>query len=233
MSAMTDSSRIVPAGDAAVVVEFEQRVDVGINARAMWLARTVESADIAGVRDVVPTYCSVAVYYDPLRTDYSALVGRLEELRRLSPVDSESPNQTPVRVPVCYGDDLGPDLLAVSSVAGMSQEEVVALHASETYRVFMLGFAPGFAYLGVVDARLRVARHDTPRVRVPGGSVAIAGSQTGIYPADGPGGWQIIGRTPLQTFDPSRREPCLFKPGDAVQFVPIDRHEFDTVFASG
>ncbi len=230
---MIDSGRIMPAGDAAVVVEFEQRVDVRINARAMWLAEAVNSAGIPGVRDVVPTYCSVAVYYDPLRTDYGALVGRLEQFLRLNPPESRLVAQTPVRVPVCYGGDLGPDLPAVSSVARMSPEEVVAIHASEIYRVFMLGFAPGFAYMGVVDDRLRMARHETPRVRVPGGSVAIAGQQTAIYPADGPGGWQIIGRTPLQTFDPSRREPSLFKPGDAVQFVPIGRREFDTAVVSG
>ena len=132
-----------------------------------------------------------------------------------------------MRIPVCYGGDLGPDLEEVASFAGMAEADVIRVHAGGTYRVFMLGFVPGFAYLGIVDQRIAMSRHATPRVRVPAGSVGIAGVQTGVYPAETPGGWQLIGRTPLKPFDPSRDEPFLLKAGDAVQFHPIDRAEYD------
>jgi inhibitor of KinA len=128
---------------------------------------------------------------------------------------------------VCYGDELGPDLAGVAAFGRMSEADVVRVHSAGTYRVFMLGFVPGFAYLGVVDDRIAMPRHSSPRVRVPLGSVGIAGGQTGIYPAETPGGWQLIGRTPIKPFDPAREPPFLMKAGDAVQFYPIDRAEFD------
>jgi len=130
-------------------------------------------------------------------------------------------------VPVCYGGELGPDLPSVAEFARMSPEEVVSIHAGATYRVFMLGFLPGFAYLGAVDERIAAPRQMTPRPRVRRGSVGIAGLQTGIYPADTPGGWQIIGRSPVSPFDLSRSAPFLFSAGDVVQFVPIDRAEYE------
>jgi KipI family sensor histidine kinase inhibitor len=132
-----------------------------------------------------------------------------------------------VRIPVCYGAELGPDLASVASFAGMPEDEVVRVHSRATYRVFMLGFVPGFAYLGLVDERIAMPRQSTPRVRVPRGSVGIAGVQTGIYPAETPGGWQLIGRTPARPFDPARSEPFLMKAGDAVQFYSIERAEYD------
>ena len=218
--------RTVPAGDSALVVEFEDRIDPVVNARTIAFAETVQAAHIAGVRDVVPTYRSVAIYYDPLRTDSVALMTLIErEAGRSAP---ESPAASaPVRIPVCYGGELGPDLAGVAAFGLMAEEDVVRLHTAATYRVFMLGFVPGFAYLGIVDQRIAMPRHSTPRVRVPLGSVGIAGVQTGIYPAETPGGWQLIGRTPTKPFDPAREPPFLMKAGDAVQFYPIDRAEFD------
>jgi inhibitor of KinA len=168
----------------------------------------------------------VAVYFDPLHTDYDALVACVER-EAGQPAAAPSAARTPLRIPVCYGGDCGPDLAAVAAFARMSETEVVRLHAGATYRVFMLGFVPGFAYLGVVDQRIAVPRHATPRVRVPAGSVGLAGVQTGVYSAETPGGWQLIGRTPLKPFDPARSEPFLMKAGDAVQFFPIDRAEYD------
>jgi inhibitor of KinA len=132
-----------------------------------------------------------------------------------------------IRIPVCYGGEFGPDLPAVAVFAGLAEHEVVQLHAAATYRVFMLGFVPGFAYLGMVDPRLSMPRRATPRVRVPAGSVGVAGIQTGVYPAETPGGWQLIGRTPVKPFDPTSMEPFLMKAGDAVEFYPIDRAEYD------
>jgi inhibitor of KinA len=220
--------RIVPAGDSAVVVEFEPRIDPAVNARAIALAAAIESARVAGVRDVVPTYRSVAVHFDPLRTDGEALTARLErEAARPAPATVDT--RPTVRIPVCYGGEFGPDLDAVAGIARMDPANVIATHSGRTYRVFMLGFVPGFAYLGIVDERLAMPRRATPRARVPAGSVGIAGVQTGIYPMETPGGWQLIGRTPLKPFDPSRSEPFLLAAGDAVQFYPIDRAQFEQV----
>ena len=218
--------RVVPAGDSAIVVEFEERIDPAINARAIALANALQAAGIAGVRDIVPTYRSVALFFDPLRTNHDALVGRIErEARR--PAPDAAPQTAALRIPVCYGGEFGPDLEAVAAFGGVSADDVIALHAAPIYRVFMLGFVPGFAYMGIVDARIAAPRHGTPRVRVPAGSVGIAGVQTGIYPAVTPGGWQVIGRTPVRPFDARRDEPFLMKAGDAVQFHPIDRAEYD------
>jgi inhibitor of KinA len=218
--------RIVPAGDAALIVEFEERIDPAVNARTIAAADALEAASLAGVRDVVPTFRSVAVYFDPLRTKYDALIAAIEEAATRPPpeVSQDAPR---VRIPVCYGgDDFGPDLGRVAAFAQMSDADVIRVHADVTYRVFMVGFVPGFAYMGVVDPRIAMPRHSTPRVRVPLGSVGIAGVQTGVYPAETPGGWQVIGRTPVKPFDPQRSEPFLLKAGDAVEFFPIDRAEF-------
>ena len=218
--------RIVSAGDSALIIEFEERIDPDVNARAISCAEAIQAARLAGVRDVVPTFRSVAVYFDPLRTDGGALMQRLQQEAE-QPLAAVSAARTLVRIPVCYGGDLGPDLAGVASFAGLPEADVVRVHAHGTYRVFMLGFVPGFAYLGIVDTRIAMPRHATPRIRVPGGSVGIAGVQTGVYPADTPGGWQLIGRTPVKPFDPSREDPFLMKPGDAVQFYPIDRDEYE------
>lgn len=218
--------RIVPSGDSAIVVELEARIDPEINEQAIRLAEMVHAAAIAGVRDVVPTYRSVAVFFDPLRTDYRQLVEWLEsQVERLA--EAPVAERASITVPVCYQDELGPDLAAVAAFANMLPQHVIAIHAGATYRVFMLGFMPGFAYMGVLDPRIAMPRRSTPRVRVPRGAVGIAGTQTGIYPAETPGGWQLIGRTPLQPFDMTRPAPFLFRPGDAVRFVPIERDEYE------
>jgi inhibitor of KinA len=223
--------RIVSAGDSALIVEFPARIDPAINARAIALAESLQAAAMAGVRDVVPTYRSVAVFFDPLRTNYDELIARVE--RDAARAGQEPARQRePIRVPVCYGGDLGPDLAGVGAFGGISEDEVITLHTAATYRVVMLGFVAGFAYMGIVDARIAAPRHSTPRVRVPIGSVGIAGVQTGVYPAETPGGWQVIGRTPLKPFDPARAEPFLMKAGDAVQFYAIDRAEYDQYLAS-
>ena len=223
--------RIVAAGDSTLVVEFEARIDPAVNERAIQLAERIRAAAIAGVRDVVPTYRSVAVCFDPLHTKYDHLLERLQH--EAGRDDERSQEQRPpLRVPVCYGGELGPDLDGVARQAKMPPEQVVAVHSSQTYRVFMLGFLPGFAYMGLVDPRIAAPRHPTPRLRVSKGSVGIAGQQTGIYPADTPGGWQLLGRTPVQPFDINRPSPFLFMAGDAVQFVPVDRDEYERLVAA-
>lgn len=215
------SHRIVTAGDSAVIVEFANRIDAAVNAQAVRLAESVRAAALPGVRDVVPTFCSVAVYFDPLRTDFDALSDRLDrEAARRAPEPARA--ASPIRIPVCYGGAFGPDLAEVARFAGMSETEVIELHSGPMYRVFMLGFVPGFAYMGSVDPRIAAPRRATPRVRVPAGSVGIAGVQTGIYPSESPGGWQLVGRTPVKPFDLQRSPPFLLKPGDAVQFYRIE-----------
>jgi inhibitor of KinA len=210
-----------PAGDAAIVVDFEPRLDPHINARGVGLARAICATAPAGVRDVVVGYHSVTTYYDPLAVEADDLLTWLGlEARRSRPA-SQTGERT-VIVPVLYGGEAGPDLGTVAEFAGCDEQEVIRVHSSRTYRVYMLGFMPGFAYMAEVDARIAAPRRQAPRVAVPAGSVGIAGPQTGVYPVSTPGGWNLIGRTPLVTFDPASDEPCAFRPGDAVRFAPID-----------
>jgi inhibitor of KinA len=220
------SFRIAPAGDSVLLVEFEDRIDPAVNARAVALAEQLQAQPVAGVRDVVPTSRSVAVYFDPLQTSREALVARLER-DAAQPVFPARRRLDVIRIPVCYGGEFGPDLATVAAFGGISESAVVDLHVGAVYRVFMLGFLPGFAYMGMVDARIAAPRRETPRVRVPRGAVAIAGSHTGIYPADTPGGWQVIGRTLVRPFDPARADPFLMRAGDDVRFEAIDRAEYD------
>jgi inhibitor of KinA len=207
-----------------VLIEFDERIDVRINERAITLARTIRAARIPGVRDVVPTYRTVGVAFDPLGTDLERLLKEIEVLAA-EPGDAVAESRL-IRVPVCYGGDRGPDLAELAAAAGLSVDEAIARHCAPLYRVFMIGFVPGFAYLGLVDDRLAAPRRAEPRLRVPAGSVGIAGRQTGIYPAETPGGWMLVGRTPLRPFDLSREQPCLFKAGDTVQFYPIAPSEY-------
>jgi inhibitor of KinA len=174
----------------------------------------------------VPAYRSVTVFFDPLRTDTEALRSDIEQACLIERTFEGGPSAAPLEIPVCYGGSRGPDLERVATFASLSTPEVIALHAGVTYRVFMLGFFPGFAYMGTVDPRIAAPRRESPRVKVPRGSVAIAGPQTGIYPSETPGGWQVIGQSPIRPFDLRRPEPFLFKAGDAVQFVPIDEDRF-------
>jgi inhibitor of KinA len=218
---MTDDFQIVPAGDAALIVQFAERIDPAINARAIAMADALRALPLPGLLDVVPTFRSVAIYFDPLQTERDRLLERLRALASVEPQPVREA-EAPIRIPVRYGGEFGPDLADVARFAGASEGDVVALHTSVTYRVFMLGFLPGFAYLGTVDARIAAPRRATPRANVPAGSVAIAGPQTGIYPSETPGGWQIVGRTPVKLFDLARPEPCLLKAGDTVQFFPMD-----------
>jgi KipI family sensor histidine kinase inhibitor len=203
-----------------LLVEWEQVIDPIVNQRAITLARKLQSRIGRAVRDIVPGYCSVGVHFDPLSTDIAALERVIAEEARKLRDDLEPTSGQVVDIPVRYGGPDGPDLPHVASVAGCSAQDVIALHSERTYRVYMLGFVPGFAYLGRVDSRIAVPRHRVPRERVPAGSVGIAGEQTGVYPISTPGGWQLIGRTDAVMFDATRTRPSLLQPGDLVRFVP-------------
>jgi inhibitor of KinA len=207
----------VRAGDAAVLLELEPAIDVRVSERAVTIAEQVRSRAVPGVRDVVPTFRSVAVYFDPAIID-AEHVERELRLASVSPVRILGGRT--FEVPVSYGGEFGPDIADVAAFAGLSEAAVIALHIGVRYRVFMLGFLPGFAYMGRVDSRIASPRKASPRFRVPAGSVGIAGVQTGIYPRESPAGWQIIGRTTMPLFDLSKSPPALFAPGDTVRFVP-------------
>jgi KipI family sensor histidine kinase inhibitor len=209
---------ICDAGDSAVILQLEPRIDETVNARAIAIAREVRRAAIAGVRDVLSTYRSVAVCFDPLQTRLEAVTATLE---RAAAEDGAVDSSRVVEVPVVYGGVAGPDLADVARASGLAEEEVVRRHAAATYRVFMLGFVPGFAYLGTVDESIAVPRRSSPRARVPQGSVGIAGRQTGIYPQESPGGWQLVGRTRVRPFDVFRTPQFLVEAGDRVRFVPV------------
>ena len=207
------------AGDSALLLEIgEPAITPESNARAIAIARAVRQRAVPGVRDVVSTFRSVAVFFDPLSTDVASVAAALHDAADAAP--SDEPGRV-VDVPVVYGGEAGPDLADVAAFAGCTPEAVIERHASKLYRVYMLGFLPGFAYLAHVDSTIAAPRRATPRLRVAAGSVGIAGAQTGIYPRDSPGGWQIIGRTPLTLFDAAQTTPALLAPGDQVRFVPV------------
>jgi KipI family sensor histidine kinase inhibitor len=208
---------IVPAGDAALVARLPERIDPAVNAWCVAFARALELELGAAQRDVVIGYCSVTVYFDPLQADAAWVEDRMHAIAGSVRPDERAEGGV-VEVPVCYGGELGPDLDDVASFGGCSSEDVIDRHVSREYRVYLVGFVPGFAYMAEVDATIAAPRRASPRTSVPAGSVAIAGGQTGIYPAVTPGGWNIIGRTSLVPYDPSRREPFLFRPGDRVRF---------------
>jgi KipI family sensor histidine kinase inhibitor len=209
------------SGDTMLLVEWEQVVDPVVNQRAIALASRLQARVGHLVRDIVPGYCSLGVHFDPLLTDIVALEQAIdEEARQLR--DDEVPSDPPVvEIAVRYGGAEGPDLESVAEWAGCTIGDVIDRHASRTYRVYMLGFVPGFAYMGRVDPSIAAPRHRVPRERVPAGSVGIAGAQTGVYPVATPGGWRIIGQTDTVMFDATRATPNFVRPGDFVRFVPV------------
>jgi KipI family sensor histidine kinase inhibitor len=212
---------IKQAGDSALLLEIGDRtISPATNRRAVAIARNVRGRAIAGVRDVVSTFRSVAVFFDPLATDVEAVAAALHEAQA---ADVASDTARTLDVPVIYGGESGPDLDEVAAFARCSRDAVIERHTRTLYRVYMLGFLPGFPYMAHVDPTIAAPRRSTPRVRVAAGSVGIAGVQTGIYPCDSPGGWQIIGRTPITLFDSHEIPPALLAPGDSVRFVRAEQ----------
>ena len=223
--------KVLPVGDSAVLVEFGGSIDPDVNDRVYAFAASVTSAGIDGVEELVPTYRSLLVQYDLHRISYEDMAARLEELTRAAqgPADTASQGSVMVHIPMAYGGEHGPDLGDVADHNGLSPQDVIDIHSGTGYRVFMLGFAPGFPYLGGMDERIACPRLQTPRVRVPAGSVGIAESQTGVYPNDSPGGWRIIGRTPVKLFDPNAEPPAAILPGSKVVFDPVSESEYQSI----
>jgi len=211
--------RVLPVGDAAASLELGRELEPGTNARVRAFDEALRNRPFAGFLESVPSYRSLLVLFDPGRCGFEEVRDELLALTR-TPVAPVAPGRL-VEVPVVYGGEAGPDLAALAAARGLSEAEAVARHAGAEYTAFMLGFTPGFAYLGLLPEELEMPRHATPRVRVPAGSVATAGRQTGIYPAASPGGWNLIGRTSLRLFDPQASRPTLIEPGDRVRFRSV------------
>jgi inhibitor of KinA len=226
------SPTIYPLGDAALVVEFGTAIHQAIHAKVMALAAYLDTYPLYGMIEYVPAFTSITIYYDLWLVSeggkHLAFDVMATQARGILPGLEISAPTTPrqIDIPVCYGGDTGPDLPFVASHTGLSEEQVIATHAGALYRVYMIGFAPGFPYLGGMDPSIAAPRKDSPQERIPAGSVGIAGTQTGIYPIETPGGWQIIGRTPLLLFDLARANPGLLQAGDTVRFLPITSHEY-------
>lgn len=216
--------RILPAGDSAWSIELPERIDEAVNRRAIQMSKAVQNADLP-VTDIVVGYRSVMVYIDPLEPRAQNVERQLREIVAETP-ETESTAGPLIEVPVCYEDPFGPDLGDLAAFARCDISEVIARHLGVVYRVFVVGFVPGFAYMASVDPRIAAPRRTSPRLRVPAGSVAVAAGQTGIYPAETPGGWSLIGRCPIKPYDPDRAEPFLFHPGDRVKFQRISSAEY-------
>lgn len=216
--------RFLSSGDSALVVEFGEDIARPLSEAVLRLAAQIAAAGLAGVIETVPTLRSLMVHYDPLVLTAAELRGAIEGLMH-QPVALERKARL-WRVPVCYEGDHAPDLAYVAAETGLKAEEVVALHAGQRYHVYMIGFLPGLPYLGDLPPALVLPRRVDPRVRLPAGSVAIATTMTIVYPVESPGGWHIIGATPVRLFDPGWPQPALLAPGDAVAFEAIDKRAF-------
>ncbi len=211
--------RLLPAGDSAILVEFADEINDDANDRVHALAQFLRAQHRADILDLVPAYSSLLVCYDSLQIDFASMHDFLQASLQFAQSRLALAPRL-VEIPVTYGGELGPDLPFIAQSSGLTETQVIELHSSVLYRVYFVGFLPGFAYLGSVPEKIAVPRLETPRTRVPAGSVGIAGRQTGIYPMESPGGWRLIGRTTTQLFDPNTDPPTLLHPGDRVKFVP-------------
>lgn len=219
--------RFLPSGDTALTVEQGEGVDRGLSVAVVDLASRIERAALAGVVEMVPTFRSLLVHYDPLVTSAAALTEQIGALLDQGPAVQTDSRQW--CIPACYEGDLAPDLEEVAARTGHTPAQVIELHAASAYHVYMLGFLPGFPYMGDLPDSLHLPRLGTPRVRVPAGSVAIAMGLTAVYTYESPGGWHLIGRTPIPFFNLRREPPALLRPGDTVKFAPISRETYDRI----
>jgi len=218
-------ARFERASDQSLLVYFGEKITVGANEEVRKLLRLLDLQPITGVRNLHPAYCSLLVKFDGLKLHHEELQKKLREyLIRIDEVKLPKPGE--VEIPVCYGGEFGPDLEEVASLHRMTPQKVIDLHVSTSYLVYFLGFVPGFAYLGELPEELVTPRLSTPRKKVPVGSVGIAGNQTGVYPFETPGGWRLLGRTPLAMVRTDRKDLSLVSIGDRVRFVPVTRERF-------
>ncbi len=227
----------IPVNESSLLISFGEVIHEDVHARVMQAKAVIEANPFPGFVETVPAYTSLAVYYDPVEVEKknetvaSTVLQTLQQLLETDAADQLSSSGTLVEIPVCYDLSFAPDLNTTAEALKLSVEELINIHSGKTYNVFMIGFTPGFPYMGTVDERIFTQRKTQPRLKVEPGSVAIAGNQTGIYPFATPGGWNIIGCTPLLLFDRNRSNPFLLKAGDEVKFKPISKEEFETLSA--
>lgn len=222
----SSGTRFEPASDQSLLIYFGQKITIKAHEQVRKLLHLLEAEPIAGVRNLHPAYCSLLVKFDPLKWSHEKLEKELrKDLVRLEKV--KLPGAREVEIPVCYGGEFGPDLDEVAALHQTTPEQIITLHSSVTYLVYFLGFVPGFAYLGELPKELMTPRLASPRKRVPVGSVGIAGNQTGVYPFETPGGWRLLGRTPVSMFRTDREGLSLLSIGDRVRFAPISRKRFE------
>lgn len=224
---------ISPVGDRAISIDFGQVIDPTINRHIRQTIERIKELQLEGIIELVPTYCALLVEYDAMLYSYSEICNIIEPTLEEGMTNTTNELVTVVEVPTVYGGEFGPDLSFVASHNHLSEDEVISIHSGTDYLVYMLGFIPGFTYLGGMDSRIATPRLSSPRTLIPAGSVGIAGEQTGTYPSDSPGGWQIIGRTPVTMYDMSKAQAALLKAGDYVRYVPIDESEFHRIKALG
>lgn len=225
---MYNKVKFLTAGDSAIVMEFGDTIEKEINAKIATVVKNLKKKNIDGILDVLPTYRSILINYDPVKISYNEMIDKLKELNN-SKSSGQSDEVRLIEIPTLYGKKYGPDIEFVAEHAKLSLDEVIKIHSGTDYLVYMMGFMPGFTYLGGLDERIATPRLKSPRIKIEAGSVGIAANQTGMYPIESPGGWQLIGRTPLKLYDDTKEPPVFIKAGDYIRYVPIDEEEYEKI----
>lgn len=225
---MYDKVKFIYAGDLSLVMEFGNSISREINSKIRNMVKTIEENPIIGLKEIIPTYRSIQIMYDPLEIEVEDLIQRLNSLES-SLGSSKEESFRIVEIPTLYGGEYGPDIGFVAEHNNISEEEVIKIHTATDYLVYMLGFTPGFTFLGGMKEEIHTPRLKAPRSKIPAGSVGIAGAQTGMYPSETPGGWQLIGRTPVKLYDPKKEPPVLLSAGDYVRYVSVSEDEYNEI----
>ena len=221
---------IYPAGDMALSVDFGNVISEEINDQVMHLKHALQDEKISGVLELLPSYRALLVRYDPMQVSFAQLSAKIETLQNQKQEAGKKVQKKIIRlIPCCYGGELGEDLKGMEEITGLSEQEIISIHSGTDYKIYMLGFLPGFVYLGGMDERIAAPRLDTPRVAIPAGSVGIGGKQTGVYPIASPGGWRLIGSTPVKFYDPQAKQPILCSAGEYIRFIPISKTEYEQI----
>lgn len=221
--------KFLKAGDSALIIELGNEISPIINYNLKKITDYLDSLNHKGIKDLLPTYRSIIVYYDPFIISFEELKEIVEKNCQINNSDVIKIKKEIVEIPVLYGGEYGPDIENIAAHNNLTIDEVISIHTSKEYLVYMLGFTPGFPYLGGMDKKIATPRLKTPRTKIPGGSVGIAGEQTGVYPIESPGGWQLLGRTPLKLFDQENEKPFLLKAGEYIKFVSISEKEYNNI----
>ena len=227
---MYEEVKYLIAGDRAIVIEFGEEIEEQVNSKIRSLTVAIDQEGVIGINETIPTYRSLMVIYDPMIMELDELIGVIKSIiTRMH--ELKLPEAKVIEIPTLYGGEYGPDIEYVADHNKISIDEVIKIHTEMEYLIYMIGFTPGFPYLGGMSDKIEAPRLQNPRTKIPVGSVGIAGKQTGIYPVESPGGWQLIGRTPVKLYDPYRKDPVLLNAGDYIKFVQIDKSEFKNIEA--